>query len=96
MTYGFYVFLLAVFAVNVNVLSFDSGNQDSSTIELTDSFISSPEAVASGSGFQCSCDPGWNGWFWNNDRCLASNGGNQCRLDGFEDCQVMNTNCQTN
>jgi hypothetical protein len=79
MTYGFYALLLAVFAVNVNVLSFDSGNQDSSTIELTDSFISSPEAVASGSD----CPPDWQKYYevYLNDRFL------------FGDCNDTGCSC---
>lgn len=59
MTYGFYVLLLAVFAVNVDIITLSNDNNSSTTIELIDSLLDQEEAVASGG---ISMGPGYYWW----------------------------------
>lgn len=88
MTYGFYALLLAVFAVNVDLISSQSDKQNSTTIEYLSELIITSEAVATGNGVECNCA------FWGgNDDCRADNGGRRCAPIGTEDCRKLDANC---
>jgi hypothetical protein len=87
-TYAFYALLLAVFAVNVDLISSQSDKQNSTTIEYISELISTSEAVATDNGVDCNCA------FWGgNGDCRADNGGRRCAPVGTANCRTLDANC---
>lgn len=86
------IFLVALLALNIQVGFVDSNDSDTLLSELTLTVFTNQtvaQVTELEDGVTCSCAF----WWFNNDKCLANNGGSQCTVDEENDCQTANSNC---